>query len=167
MVLATLDLDRALARSVKMRKKKGRLEVVGRVFAIGARTFPPTVKSVNVARLKRREFEARLRLAHLDFRAVPQELPKKLRQDNRVRRYLEVGPDMGLPTNIFSPDDRYTFSDTAFPWSTCGRVDTAAGWGSGVMIGPRHTMTASHVINALLKRVNGRVVSVTWSSGHY
>lgn len=149
-VLASIELDPALARSVNMRRAKGRIELVGRVSTIGTRVFPPAVKSVNLARVKRADFEepAGLRPKHLDFRAIPQTLPKNLRQPNRVRRYdLQAGEDMGVATNVFSPDDRYTFSDTAFPWSTCGRVDTAAGFGSGVMIGPRHIMTASHVVN--------------------
>src|ERR1051325_8969980 len=150
LVLASLELDPALARSVKMRRAKGRVELVGRSNTFGTRVFPPAVKSVNLARAKRVEFEepTGLRPKHLDFRPIPQELPKALRQLNRIRRYdLKLSADMGLPTNIFSPDDRFTFSDTAFPWSTCGRVDTAAGFGSGVMIGPRHLLTASHVVN--------------------
>jgi V8-like Glu-specific endopeptidase len=149
-VLATVELEAAAARLVKLRRAKGRVQLVGRVATAGTRIFSPVVRSVNLARAKTREFvePAGLRPKHLDFRAIPQELPKKLRQPNRVRRYdLRVRKDMGLPTNIFSPDDRYTFADTAFPWSTCGRVDTAAGFGSGVMIGPRHLMTASHVVN--------------------
>ncbi len=49
-------------------------------------------------------------------------------------------------TTIFSPDDRYTFSDTNFPWCTVGRVDTAGGFASGVLIGPRHLLTVSHTM---------------------
>jgi V8-like Glu-specific endopeptidase len=150
LVLASIEVDAALARSVKMRRTKGRVELVGRGNTFGTRLFPPAVKSVSLARAKRVEFQEPigLRPKHLDFRALPKELPKALRQLNRIRRYdLELGEDMGLPSNVFSPDDRYTFADTAFPWSTCGRVDTAAGFGSGVMIGPRHLLTASHVVN--------------------
>ena len=150
LVLASLDLAPALARSAKIRRAKGRVELVGRGNDFGIRVFPPAVKSVNLARSKRVEFDelTGLRPKHLDFRPIPQELPKALRQPNRIRRYdLKSRKDMGLPTNIFLPEDRFTFSDTAFPWSTCGRVDTAAGFGSGVMIGPRHLLTASHVVN--------------------
>ena len=150
LVLASLELDPAHARSVKIRRAKGRVELVGRANDFGARVFPPAVKSVNVTRAKRVEFEelSGLRPKHLDFRPIPQSLPKALRQPNRIRRSdLKSRKDRGLPTNIFLPEDRFTFSDTAFPWSTCGRVDTAAGFGSGVMIGPRHLMTASHVVN--------------------
>ena len=45
-----------------------------------------------------------------------------------------------------SPDQRYVFSDTSFPWCTTGRVDVTGGWGSGVLIGPRHLMCASHMM---------------------
>ncbi len=32
------------------------------------------------------------------------------------------------------------------PWTAVGRVDTPGGWGSGVLVGPRHLLTASHVV---------------------
>lgn len=150
MVLASLELSPAVARGVKLRRRDGRVELVGRSADFGTRVFPPAVKAINLARAKRVEFEepAGLRPKHLDFRPLPKELPRVLRQPNRVRPLdLRVGEDMGLPTSVFSPDDRFNFADTAFPWSTCGRVDTAAGFGSGVMVGPRHLLTASHVVN--------------------
>ena len=48
LVLASLELDPALAGSVKMRRAKGRVELVGRGKDFGVRVFPPAVKSVNV-----------------------------------------------------------------------------------------------------------------------
>lgn len=48
---------------------------------------------------------------------------------------------------IFDSDDRILFQDTKYPWATVGKVRTAGGWGSGVMIGPRHVLTASSIIN--------------------
>jgi V8-like Glu-specific endopeptidase len=59
---------------------------------------------------------------------------------------LPEGRDIRIATTIFPPENRQTFSDTSFPWCTTGRVDTAAGWGSGVMVGPRHVLTASHAV---------------------
>lgn len=53
---------------------------------------------------------------------------------------------MGEPTTVFPPDTRSVIFDTTYPWRTCGRVATPGGWGSGVMIGRRHMMTASHVV---------------------
>jgi V8-like Glu-specific endopeptidase len=79
---------------------------------------------------------------HLARRPVPRELVRPRQtifpaDDKRIRR----------PTTVFSPDDRRLFQDTAYPWSTVGRVETARGWGSGVMIGPRHLLTVSHIID--------------------
>jgi V8-like Glu-specific endopeptidase len=62
------------------------------------------------------------------------------------RRPLGQEDDLGEPTTVFAPDDRAVIFDTAYPWCTCGRVATPGGWGSGVMVGRRHMMTASHVI---------------------
>lgn len=59
---------------------------------------------------------------------------------------LPTDDEVRLATTVFTPENRQTFSDTSFPWCTIGRVDTAAGWGSGVMVGPRHVLTASHVV---------------------
>src|SRR5213075_339762 len=77
--------------------------------------------------------------------------PAKLAAELQVRRrFVDLGKrrdrDLSDPTNVFGRDDRFVFSDTSFPWCTAGKVETEAGWGSGVMIGPRHFMTASHVI---------------------
>ena len=38
------------------------------------------------------------------------------------------------------------FADTSYPWSATGRVDVPGGWGSGVLVGPRHLLTAAHII---------------------
>jgi V8-like Glu-specific endopeptidase len=52
-----------------------------------------------------------------------------------------------VATTVFTPDDRRAFRDTTYPWSTIGLVQTNRGSGSGVMIGPRHLLTVSHVID--------------------
>ena len=76
--------------------------------------------------------------------------PELLRPEHRRRPVWRRPPgqkdDMGEPAAVFLPDDRSVIYDTSFPWRTCGRVATPGGWGSGVMIGPRHMMTASHVV---------------------
>ncbi|MGD9220994.1 MAG: trypsin-like peptidase domain-containing protein [Desulfobacterales bacterium] len=86
-------------------------------------------------------------VSHLELRPLPKKLPKSLERPHFIWQGKRKRGNVGEPTSVFAPDTRYTFSDTSFPWSTCGRIDTAAGWGSGVMIGPRHVMTASHVVN--------------------
>ncbi len=38
------------------------------------------------------------------------------------------------------------FEDPRYPWSAIGRVDVEGGWASGALVGPRHLLTASHVV---------------------
>lgn len=52
----------------------------------------------------------------------------------------------GIPNHVFPPDSRAVFKDTAYPWSTVGRVDTANGFCTGTMVGRRLMLTASHCI---------------------
>lgn len=56
-----------------------------------------------------------------------------------------VNPELKYATCIFPPEDRFVFSDTSFPWRTCGKVGPSGA--SGVMVGPRHLLTVSHGIN--------------------
>jgi len=52
------------------------------------------------------------------------------------------------PTTIFSPDGRQAYYDTTYPWRCLVRIVTPRGWaGSGVLIGPRHVLTASHCVD--------------------
>jgi V8-like Glu-specific endopeptidase len=50
------------------------------------------------------------------------------------------------PTNVFPPDQRYIYQDTAFPWCTVGRVDTPLGTCTGCTIGKRLLLTGDHCI---------------------
>lgn len=78
---------------------------------------------------------------HLGFNATPQERIKSLQS---IRPALT---ERRVATTVFSPDNRRAFRDTTYPWSTVGLVQTNRGSGSGVMIGPRHLLTVSHVID--------------------
>jgi V8-like Glu-specific endopeptidase len=61
---------------------------------------------------------------------------------------LHHGADLSYaPTTIFPPDGRVAYYDTRYPWGCLCRVQTAQGSGSGVLIGPRHVLTASHVVD--------------------
>jgi V8-like Glu-specific endopeptidase len=51
------------------------------------------------------------------------------------------------PTTIFKPDGRGSYSDLNYPWRCLCRIQTPMGAGSGVLIGPQHALTASHVID--------------------
>ena len=77
---------------------------------------------------------------------IPQLLRPEQQRRPLWRRPLGHPDDMGEPTTVFAPEDRSVIFDTSYPWCTCGRVAVPGGWGSGVMIGRRHMMTASHVV---------------------
>jgi V8-like Glu-specific endopeptidase len=84
------------------------------------------------------EHSAGVRVKHLELKHRPtlvEHLPRAIRR----------GEDN--PNSVFAPDARYVFNDLSFPWATTGRVLTAAGQGSGCMIGCRLILTASHVCN--------------------
>ena len=145
--------DPKRAEAVRLERKKGCVDVVATAEQVGRHFFPPSIKTVRLdpKQLQRSELNvdnlAGYRPEHLALRTFPERLPGKLSVVRQWRRKVERRDRLGEPGTIFAPDTRYVFSDTAFPWCTCGRVQTASGWGSGVMIGPRHMMTASHVIN--------------------
>jgi len=134
-------------------KRNGTIRVSVRTRAVGRHFFPPDVKGVALS-AKRRAREVMVTDTH---GMIPDHLaltpfPAKLAKELRIRQRFGIDvsklrrKDLSEPTTIFGADDRYVFSDTSSPWCTCGKVETEAGWGSGVMIGPRHMMTASHVI---------------------
>jgi V8-like Glu-specific endopeptidase len=77
---------------------------------------------------------------------APELLRPEQRRRSPWRRPAGLQDDMGEPGTVFAPDDRSVIFDTSYPWCTCGRVAVPGGWGSGVMIGRRHMMTASHVV---------------------
>jgi V8-like Glu-specific endopeptidase len=51
------------------------------------------------------------------------------------------------PIVVWGADDRRIYNDTRYPWGCVCRIETAGGQGSGVLVGPRHVLTASHVID--------------------
>ncbi|MEL7155756.1 MAG: hypothetical protein AAFN30_04070 [Actinomycetota bacterium] len=78
---------------------------------------------------------------HLGFNPRPRELVRS------YPRILPVEEERKVATTVFNPDERRAFSDTSYPWSTIGLVETNRGNSSGVMIGPRHLLTVSHGID--------------------
>jgi len=114
----------------------------------GARALPPALRgqASRVGRRQSGEAELAERLAgfvpeHLGFSASPRELLKS------VQRIRPVHAEPRIATTVFGVDERRAFRDTSYPWSTVGLVQTNRGSGSGVMIGPRHLLTVSHVID--------------------
>jgi V8-like Glu-specific endopeptidase len=51
------------------------------------------------------------------------------------------------PLVIFPPEGRSIYNDRTFPWVCVCRVISGTKGGCGVLIGPRHVLTASHVID--------------------
>jgi V8-like Glu-specific endopeptidase len=52
------------------------------------------------------------------------------------------------PLTVWQPESRNIYNDTTYPWGCVCRIITAHGAvGSGVLIGPRHVLTASHVVD--------------------
>ncbi|KAF2840059.1 hypothetical protein M501DRAFT_1015142 [Patellaria atrata CBS 101060] len=71
------------------------------------------------------------------------------------------------PSAVFLPDDRYIYTDTNYPWSLVGRVRTATGAvGSGAVVGPRHVLTASHVVD-WTRDANGSVGAAWFTPAYY
>ena len=69
----------------------------------------------------------------------------------RARRVIDAtvmhrGKRM-TPISIQGKDDRRLYNDTSYPWGCVCRITSAGRVGSGVLIGPRHVLTASHVVN--------------------
>jgi len=125
-------------------------EVVVEVDGVraGARAQAPALKGRATKVKRRRVGEEQLAREltahvpdHLGFNATPQEQVtsfQTIRAPTARRR---------VATTVFGTDNRRAFQDTTYPWSTVGLVQTNRGSASGVMIGPRHLLTVSHVID--------------------
>jgi len=133
-------------------------EIVLLTKVVGMHQFPPSMQAIRMDSEKgliEEDYISGFIPEFLPVNPLPKELPKELHRRKFVYGAREIGKKQGQTTSVFSPDERYVFSDTSFPWCTCGLVETGAGNGSGVMIGPRHLMTASHVINWGLNNTAG------------
>lgn len=137
------------------RGKAFALDIEVRGVALGQHVLPPPIPAIKMT--PARELPNAHLLGHeaflpdhLALRPFPQPLPRELQTSPRPRYRItpqqKLGRGVHLATTVFPPDDRYSFSDTAYPWCTVGRVDTPGGQGTGVMVGPRHLLTVSHAI---------------------
>lgn len=150
-LLASLSVDAEVAASASVvRSENNTVQLVAKRSNFSQRYFPPSIRALQLGQGKPVELEEPrgYHPPHLDLRPFPKELEPALRQPNRARPLnFHPGKDRGLATGIFPADGRRIFSDVSYPYSACGYVRTAAGAGSGVMVGPRHMLTASHVVN--------------------
>jgi len=140
-------LPLASARAGELRSYEVIIEIDG--VRIGERAFPAPIPGKGFRQgMPRLEIASREQLLapfvpdHLALAPTPVRLQKARKvilttDDPRVKR----------PTTVFPPDQRRIFQDTSYPWGTVGLVETPHGTGSGVMIGPRHMLTVSHVID--------------------
>jgi len=114
----------------------------------GGRALPPALRGKATRMEKRRISEEQL-TEHLTG-YVPDHLGFSATPVDRVTGYKTIRPAQSrrrVATTVFGTDNRRIFRDTSYPWSTIGLVQTDRGSGSGVMIGPRHLLTVSHVID--------------------
>lgn len=122
-------------------------------FKLGQYVIPPNIPIKGIPSLgaKSKDFSKPLTSEsnipeHLDF------LPTPTVDPSEPRSFFSAFPPKGdrkygnQATTIFPPDNRVVFRNTSYPWSTCGRVDSPLGQGSGAMVGPRHLLTVSHII---------------------
>jgi V8-like Glu-specific endopeptidase len=123
----------------------------------GIRVFPDPVKGTFIKRPSRSSRQADLAKIdetklhgflpdHLALNPHAPEFDKRLRRGKFFDPMRKLKKGEYMATTIFPPDQREVFSDTSFPWCTTGRVDVTGGSGSGVLIGPRHLLCASHMM---------------------
>ncbi|MGB7364970.1 MAG: trypsin-like serine protease [Rhodococcus sp. (in: high G+C Gram-positive bacteria)] len=92
-----------------------------------------------------------------DWENVRAKPDSALRQDGFSPRVLMRGEEVD-PAVVLGTDERRVFTSSAYPWRCACRIVTSVGRASGVLVGPRHVLTASHVVNwAVPGGVNGVV----------
>jgi V8-like Glu-specific endopeptidase len=125
-------------------------------FQVGHHALPPEIEATALAPLgpKSSSFARALTSDgylpdHLALTpGTPGALPDNLRTPpfHVSRRLIRDGKNGNQATTVFPPENRAVFNDTSYPWGACGRVDSPLGQGSGAMVGPRHLLTVSHVV---------------------
>jgi len=72
-------------------------------------------------------------------------IPSRSRMPRANRILTRQGKSIN-PLYIFDPDDRYIYRDENYPWRCAGQV-VSKGISTGVLVGPRHVLTASHSLD--------------------
>ena len=143
-----LDLSLEGVRNPRLVRKDGRLSLVASIDGNGIRP-ERRYERIPVTRLNARKLDPKLFAQEIHgYRPsgiATTFTPKLHKPTHQLRASRGKGLDLG--GSIFGADDRYLFDDHAFPWRTTGKVRTVGKWGSGTTIGPRHVLTASHVVN--------------------
>ena len=143
-----LDISLDGVRGPRLVRKDGRLSLVASIDGNGIRP-ERRHERIPVTRLNAKTLDPKLFAKEIHgYRPLGLATtfaPKLSKPTHQLRTSRGKGLDRG--GSIFGTDDRYLFDDHAFPWRTTGKVRTVGKWGSGTTIGPRHVLTASHVVN--------------------
>jgi V8-like Glu-specific endopeptidase len=83
--------------------------------------------------------------AHLPEGELVARLPRRMRRAP-VPRMFRGGREV-RPLTMFPPDDRLLYNDWRYPWGLVCAIESGDAGGSGVLVGPRHVLTASHVLD--------------------
>jgi V8-like Glu-specific endopeptidase len=113
-----------------------------------SRDAPLAQRRIATAALRRRARAAQGKSAIVPFRpkwAAQSSVPIRGPKVSRAR-VLHKGKELS-PLFVFPPDRRFVYADHDYPWRCVGRIVSSGKIGSGVLIGPRHVLTASHVMN--------------------
>jgi V8-like Glu-specific endopeptidase len=161
-----LDLSLDGMRGPRLVRKDGRLRLIASVDGNGIRP-ERRYERIPVTRLGPGKISPELLRqeirGHRPSGMATTFLPKLAKPTHQLRPSRGKGLDRG--GSIFGADDRYLFDDHSFPWRTTGKVQTVGKWGSGTMIGPRHVLTASHVVNWTGDR--GGVAWLNFTPGYF
>ena len=117
---------------------------------MNGRTFPKGMKTIGMPmdekKAENRSIETdHFYPTHSDFEYTPKLELKKDRKPKFIDRDSFLTSENAR--TIFGADQRKVYNSTAYPWRCVGRVESSLGSGSGVMIGPRHLLTCSHIVD--------------------
>jgi V8-like Glu-specific endopeptidase len=162
-----LDVSLDGIRNPHLVRRDGRLRVVASVDGLGIRP-ERRYERVPVTRLRAKDVDPQFFTREIHgYRpsgVATTFAPKLSKPTHQLRPRKGKGLDRG--GSIFGNDDRYLFDDRSFPWRTTGKVRTVGKWGSGTTIGPRHVLTASHVVN-WTGGSGGGVAWLTFTPGYF
>jgi V8-like Glu-specific endopeptidase len=143
-----LPLSREETRRLKPRKAAGK---VPKELAVLEDSAPPTkevkfIKRAARAATRKSDSQATLK-GHAPPWIAVSFSPKRTKRPPPPIVTLRGERLDPLAGNIYQPDDRRAYNDTTYPWGCVCRITRPDGMvGSGVLIGPRHVLTASHVV---------------------
>jgi V8-like Glu-specific endopeptidase len=161
-----LDVSLKEVKASRIIQEGGRLRVLAELDGRGIRS--PRYERIPAIRLSAKDVHPQLKTRRIEgYRpsGLPTKfMPKRSRPTHQLRP--QKGEHLDRGGTIFGNDDRYLFQDTSFPWCTTGKVKTAGKWGSGTTIGPRHVLTASHVVDWTLDS-SGAVAGLTFTPGYF